>query len=197
MHSRRFACLLIGLWLGGAFLMAWIAVENRSLSARVATPADPAAMLRIRVLGTAETTALLRHEAAEQTRNQLEIWEYAQLALGTFLFSFLLFGTGEGKVSLALALAMLIGVVVQRFALTPQLDSLGRLTDFVTTEPSGAFRARLVVLEGAYTGIELTKWILGAALAAVLVGRRRRTHLGDSWQQFNVVDKADHRHVDR
>jgi hypothetical protein len=196
MHSRRFACLLIGLWLGGGFLMAWIAIDNRTLSSRVTSFADPAAMLRIRALGPSQTTALLRHEAAELTRGQLETWELAQIALGGFLFSFLLFGTGEGKLSLGLALCMLLCVLVQRFLLSPQTESLGRLTDFMSVEAAAGYRARLLVMQGAYTGVELTKWIMGGALSLILISRRR-AHSGNSWQQFNVVDKANHRHVDR
>lgn len=196
MHSRRFACLLIGLWLGGAFLMAWVAIDDQNLSSRVTSFADPAAMLRIRALGPTETTALLHHEAAELARDEQQTWCYIQIVLGVFLFSFILFGTGEGKLSLALSLLMLIAAIAQAFFLTPQIAALGRLTDFMNAETAAGYHARMVVLQGGYTGVEIAKWIVGATLAAVLIGRRR-AYSGNSWQQFNVVDKANHRHVDR
>jgi len=176
--------------------MAWVATSNTTLANRVASVDDPAAFLRIRALGSTETTALLHHQAAELTRGQLEMWEIAQLVLGCFLFSFLLFGTAEGKVPLALALLLLIAVAVQRFALTPQLESLGRLTDFMNSSAAAGYRARLVVMQGAYAGVELAKWVSGIALGIILIARRN-VRSGDSWQQFNVIDKANHRHVDR
>jgi len=176
--------------------MAWTAADNSRLAGKVASFDDPAGMLRVHALGTPEASALLRHEASEITRGEREIWEYAQLALGAFLFSFLLFGTPEGKVSLALALLMVVGTAAQTFGLGPQLDSLGRLTDFMSSDAASGYHARLLVMQGAYFGVEIGKWTLGAILAAILIGRRG-TRSGDTWQQFNVINKANHRHVDR
>jgi len=196
MHSRRFACLLIGLWLGGGFLMAWIAADNPSVPSRMMSSADPAASLRVRALGPVEVTALLRHEAAEITRDEQDVWGFVEIGLGAFLFCFLLFGTQEGKLSLAIALLMLIGAAVQRLFLTPPIHTLGRLTDFMSTDAAAGYKARTMVLQGAYVGVEIAKWVMGACLAATLIGGRR-PHSRNSWQQINVVNKPNHRHVNR
>lgn len=174
--------------------MAWIAVDNPLLPSRIMSSADPAASLRVRALGSVETTALLRHEAAEITRDQEDVWGFAEIGLGAFLFCFLLFGTQEGKLSLVLALLMLIGAVVQRFFLSPPLNALGRLTDFMSANAAAGYKARMVVLQGAYSGMEVSKWVLGACLAATMIGGRRASSK-NSWQQINVVNKPNHRHV--
>ena len=46
---------------------------------------------------------LLRWEAGEQNRRMFEIWETAQLVMAMAVFFVLLFGSTEGKYSLALS----------------------------------------------------------------------------------------------
>jgi hypothetical protein len=202
MHSRRFACLLLGIWLAGGLLMTWMVNENARAVDRLLVHADPAATLRIKVLGPAETALLMRYEAAELTRNEMELWEITQLILGTLFFFFLLFGTGEGKFSLALSLAMLLCVVAQRFVITPEIVSFGKITDFVAPAAASGDRAKMLVMQGAYFAVEIGKWILILVLAAILIGSGRgrgrgRDRSANIWNKFNVVDKADHGHVDR
>lgn len=198
MHSRRFACLLLGMWLAGGFLMTWIVSRNARSVDRMLRQAAPEATLRIKVLGPKQTGLLLRYEAAELNRHSMEIWELGQIALGGFFFFFLLFATDETKISLGLALIMLAAVLVQRFAISPEILSLGRLTDFMPENEAAGYHARLIVMQGAYLGVEIGKAGVGLALAALLVGRRpRRAPSGYIRNQFNVVDKTDHGHIDR
>lgn len=195
MHSRRFASFLLGMWLAGGLLITWLVNENSHAVDRLLLQADPAATLRIKVLGPTETGMLLRYEAAELTRHELELWEIAQLGLAAFFFLFLLFGTSEGKFSLALSLTLLLAVAVQRFIISPELVSLGKLTDFLPAAAGSGYRAKLLVMQGSYFGVEVGKWIMIMVLATILIGRGRR--LNATRNQFNVVDKADHGHVDR
>jgi hypothetical protein len=185
------------MWLAGGFLNAWLALENSHTVDRLLRQADPAVTLRIRMLGTADTALLLRYEAAEQTRRSSELWEIAQLALGAFVFFFLLFATSEGKGALALALLMLAGVLLQRFYLTPELTSTGRVVDFIPDNVYSSFRSRYVVLEGAYAGVEIGKWLMGGWLTAILILRGRHGPSRNAWNQFDLVDKADHSHINR
>jgi hypothetical protein len=115
---------------------------------------------------------------------------------GAFLFFFLLFGTSEDKFSLLLVLLMLVIVLLQRFLLTPEIISVGRTLDFVPLDMPTADRSKFWVLHGGYTGTELLKWGLGIALAVKLIARSARRS-GDVRQEFDLVDKANHRHVDR
>ena len=197
MHSRRFACLLLGMWLAGGLVVTWLVNENSHAVDRLLATADPAATVRIKVLGPAETTTLLRYEAADLSRHEMGLWQAAQLLLGFFFLFFLLFGTGEGKSSLALAAILILLVLAQRFLIWPEVVSLGKLTDFLEPGPGSDYRTRLLVMESSFFGVEIAKWVVIVVLAAILIGRgrgRRGSHR--SGDKFNVVNKTNDRHVD-
>ena len=199
MRSRRFACWLLGMWLAGGMLLTWLVNDNLRAADRLAQ-ADTATAVEFQQPAAAGIARLLRYEAAELARRDLRLWEYAQLALGGFFLFFMLFGTLEGKFTLALSLAPVLCVLAQTFLLYPQLAALGRLTDSLPDGAGSADRARLLVMESAYFGVEVAKGTLLAGLAGVLILRGRgRSHApSDSiWNQFHVVDKPDHGHVDR
>src|SRR5450755_3153501 len=126
MHSRRFACLLLGIWLAGGAFLQWISTENYRGVDRLLDAPNPVASLQFHTLGLVASRLLLRYQVAEQTRFYFESWETLQLMLGTFFFFFLLFGTREDKFSLLMALLMLLAVAVQRFYLTPEIHAFGR-----------------------------------------------------------------------
>jgi hypothetical protein len=198
MHSRRFACLLLGMWLAGGLLMTWLSHENTRAAERLLVQADPAATLRMKVLGFSETSMLMRYEAAELTRSEVEVWEDVQLILGAFFFLFLLFGTAEGKFPLAVGLVLLLCVIGQRCFVSPVIASYGRVTDFADAAASSGYRAKLLVMQGGYLAIEITKSVGMVVLAALLIGRgRKRKSSSNSWNKFNVVDKTDNSHIDR
>jgi len=152
--------------------MAWVATENFATVDRLLKQSDPAATLRIKLMGKDQARLLMRYEASELNRYYFETWEIVQVVLGAFLFFFLLFGTGEGKVSLALALLLLIIVLVQRFALTPEIIAIGRMLDFPTPDSAG-YRGKFLVMHSAYVGVELAKWAMQLILVAVLIGKRK------------------------
>ena len=195
MHSRRVACLFLGIWLGAGILLAWVATENFRTTDRVLAKPSPAALLSLKSLAPASARMLLRYEAAEQNRWLFRAWGTVQLIAGSGFFLFLLFGTREGKYPLILALLMLCVVILQLFVLVPTMTSLGRMTDFLPAEQSSGERSRLAVLHTMYLLAEAAKWLLALLLAARLVRRRGRS--GDARQNVNPVDKADHRHVNR
>jgi hypothetical protein len=197
MHSRRFACLVLGMWLAGGLLFTWLVNENAYTVDRLLVQADPAATLRIKVLGASETGLLLRYEASELTRHEMQLWQLAQIALGGFFLLFLLFGTSEGKFSLMLALVLLICVLVQTLLIAPEIASLGKVTDFLPPTAGSGYRSRLLVMQSAYFAVEIGKWVVMVVLGAILVGRGRGSRSEKSWDKFNVVNKANHGHVDR
>jgi len=193
MHSRRFACFLLGLWLAGGVFAMWVTAENLRRVDHLLVQPSPAAAVWMKALGPGAARLLLRYEAAELNRAAIEIWEIAQLILGAGFFFFLLFGTSEDKFSLLLVLLALAVVLLQCFWLTPELTSLGRTLDFIPDVPSAA-QNQFRVLDGAYSVMEVVKWVLLAVLTAKLVASRRGRS-GDSRQEFDLVNKADHRHV--
>jgi hypothetical protein len=176
--------------------MTIVATHNfRAVDQLLAQPA-PQAAGQINALGRDAARAFLRYHSAELNRWYFETWEAVQIALGLAVFSLLLFTTHEGKVGLSMALLMLFIVLLERFLLTPQIVALGRAIDFV---PAGQFspeRSRFWMLHGAYSGLEVLKMGLAAALVVKMLWRRRRSS-GNAAEEIDLVDKADHGHVNR
>jgi hypothetical protein len=174
--------------------MAWVAVEGLSSVDRLLARPQPVAMAQFKALGRADARLLLRYQVSEQNRQYLENWELAQMIMGGLFFFFVLFATSENKFALSVVLVMVTVVLVQRFLLTPGIISLGRVIDFVPAGAPSGERTQFWVLHTWYWGVEVVKWILGLALAARLIARRSRRS-GNARQEFNMVDKANHRHV--
>jgi len=192
MHYRRIATFLLGLWLGGGLLMAWVAIESfRPVDEMLASPGAVTAV-QIKALGQDGARALLRRQTAEQNRWYFETWELQQFILGSGFFFFLLFGSSEGKFSLLLLLLMLLIVAVQHFGLTPNLY----LPDSILTGAPAVEHNRFWMLHTVYIALEILKWGLGLVLGARLVFHRP-SRSGDAWQEFDVIDKANHRHINR
>jgi hypothetical protein len=197
MRSRRLACLLLGIWLSGSFVIAWVVIRSRNSADRLFDE-DPAVMVLLKTIGPTAGRALLRHQVSEQNRELVESWEYVQIFLGLFFFFFLLLGTREGKFALALSLLMLLLVLAQRLLFTPELIYLGRPLDFAIQDSASADRARFTLVQSVYIAVELAKWTAGVVLAAMLILRMsRRPSSGYARQEINMVDEPDHRHVDR
>jgi hypothetical protein len=195
MHSGRFACLLLGVWLAGCLFMAFISRQNLDTADRLIANGDPAILLHSGSAGIQAMRGLLRYHALEQTRAANESWETAQVVLGIFFFFFLLFGTREDKRTLAIPLLMVLVALAERLLLTPEITSRARLLDFVRQGSHAADRVKLLVLQRVYLGCELGKAALGLILAARLILARPRKSPGDIRQELNLVDKANYRHI--
>ena len=200
MRSRRFACMLLGLWLGGGFFMSWIAAGNfRSVDRLLAKP-DPVAAMQFRLLNStggikANARMLLRYQVSEQNRAYFEQWEIVQIILGLCFFFFLLFGTRENKFLVAVTLVPLVITAIQRFGLTPEITGLGRVLDFVPAAMDTPDRSRFWVLHNAYVVSEVCKWAveIGLGVWLVMTGRRR----SDVRNELDMIDKANYRHINR
>ncbi|HEY1183795.1 MAG TPA: hypothetical protein VGE89_06400 [Bryobacteraceae bacterium] len=195
MHARRLACFILGMWLAAGIAVAWLEREDFQTIQDVLSQPDPAVAERIKALGAHETYLLMGHVASEQRQRTIRSWEDLQLLLGLGFFFFLLFGTREGKLPLAMALLLVGIVLLERFLLTPEALSLARIASFAAGASSGE-AVRRMVLSSAHEGFEIAKWMVEATLAAVLVLRRNQ-RLSDSGDQLDVVDKSDYGHVNR
>jgi len=173
--------------------MALVAAQNFRSPERVLLNLSPTAVMSTRDLPPAQMRGLLQYQAAETNRWLYSIWDSVQIGLAALFFFFLLFGSQEGKISLALSLAMLLLTLLEWLYLTPEITALGRLTDFLPAAAPSPDRSKLWVMEGGYKLVEVLKWAAGTGLfASFLVVRLR-----DAGQDLNVVNKADHRHVNR
>ena len=196
MHARRLACFILGMWLAAGIAVAWLEREDFQTIQDVLSQPDPAVAERMKVLGAHETYLLMGHVASEQRQRTIKSWENLQLVLGLGFFFFLLFGTREGKLPLAMAVLLVGTVLLERFLLTPEALSLARIASFATGRASSGEAIRRMVLSSTHEGFEIVKWMVEAALAAVLVLRRNQRS-GDSGDQLDVIDKPDYGHVNR
>jgi hypothetical protein len=192
MQYRRVVCLILGLWLGGSLVMAWFGARSFQTPERLLNESNPGFILQTRPMGHAATRAVLRHAVADQNRWLFQSWELMQIGIGVLLFTYLLFGTMEGKFTLLLSLLMLILVAVQRIAISPTLGSLGNTLDYMSADTVVSERAKFWMLHSAYIGVELGKLGLGLIVCALVLRRSRSV---DPLNQFDMIDKANHRHV--
>jgi hypothetical protein len=198
MRLRRFACLLLGMWIGGSIFMALVATQNfRSVDRLLEAPAAQASR-QIQSMGWETARTFLRYQVSEQNRFYFEHWELAQLLLGAGLFLLLLFGTSVGRGELALSISMMLVVAVMHWLLTPNIVSLGRQIDFVAREVASPERSRFWTFHAAYSTLEIVKLLFGLGLAGMLListrSRRRDAGIRD---QVDAVNHADHGHIDR
>ncbi len=172
--------------------MAWYGAYSFASVPGAINGGNPAFAVQTRPLGRAATQSVLRYEIAEQNQRLFQSWEYIQLVLGVFFFSYLLFGTMETKVSLALALTLVVLTALERFGLSPVLGAMGKTLDYLPADVAAGERARFWLLHSAYVGLEALKLAVAVILLAVILRRRRSV---DPVNQLNMIDKANHRHV--
>jgi len=192
MHYRRIVCFLLGIWLGGGILMAWYGARSFGTVESIMQQANPGFVVQTKPLGPAMTRTVLRYIVAEQNRWLFRNWEYMQIVLACLFFCYLLFGTTEGKFSLGVMLAMLALTVMQRFLISPDLGITGRTLDFAPTDLAAQEHARFWLVHNAYLAVEALKFGLGLILGIIVMSSRRSA---DPLNQFNMIDKANHRHV--
>ena len=173
--------------------MALVAAQNFRSVDRLLMNLSASAVMSTRDIPPSQLRGLLQYQAAEENRSLYAIWDSAQVALSALFFFFLLFGSQEGKVSLGLALVMFLLVLLQWLYLTPEVTALGRLTDFLPSAAPSPDRPKLWVLQWGYKLVEVLKWSAGLGLFVKFLVWRSR----DPGQDLDLVDKADHRHVNR
>jgi hypothetical protein len=177
-------------------LTSVVATQNFRTVDRILLDPAAGAAPDLKTLGHESARMLLRWQAGEQNRRLFELWEAAQIVVGMAVLFVLLFGSTEGKYALALSLALLLIVALQRFLLTPAMVSLGRMIDFVPPDTRSPERVRFYVLHSGYAGLEILKIILCLLLAGKLLVHTRRQS-GHAAGDVDVVDKSYDRHVNR
>lgn len=195
MHARRFACFVLGLWLGGGLLVAWLTSVNLQVADHLVSNANPAARLELKALGP-NSRALLRYQASEENRRYYRIWGSAQIILGFAFFALMLFGSRESKYLLGGILVLIVLTVFELALVTPALTAQGRLQDFAPAV--SAERNRYWVLESSYWAIEGVKWLLTVLLAGQMVFSRNGSGRSrDSRRKLDEVNKPNYSRVNR
>jgi hypothetical protein len=151
--------------------MDFTAIENfRAVDQFLAGPGIQAADL-IHTAGHDTVRILLRRSAAEANGSLFEQWEWIQVILGLSLAFVMLFGNRPPKLCIAICLAMLVLVLVERFALTPEIVRLGRTVEFLPADPKAPARVEFGAYHGAYSIVDLVKILGGFAISFILIVR--------------------------
>jgi len=188
--------MLLGMWLAGSMLMTWITADSFNAAPRILATHSPEFSIRLKSLGTEESRMLLAYPVRQQVGWWMEEWGDLEIAFGAFFFVFLLLGTREGKLALALALVPMAVAIFQRTFMLPQLLYLGGIMDFVSPNMVLAERGQLGAVRMGFILVEVFKQVSGLVLAFVIIGRQHRSS-GLTREEVDAIDKADDRHVNR
>jgi hypothetical protein len=198
LRNRRLACLALGIWLGAAVAVDVLVTRNFSTVDRfLADPGSPAAVYQISQAKPQNVRFLLRRSAAEENAWIFENWEWAQIFIALVFFLLIFFGERPPKLALGLTLAMLLLVLAQRFAITPQVISLGREIADVAPADLAASPAntRFWTFHGVYSGMEILKLLLGLGLGVRLMNRREdRNRFADDYSMAMGTDTVKRKH---
>lgn len=169
MHTRRLAAFLIGAWLVGCLIMAYVSSQSYSNVERIlGSPPGPVAK-DLEDLGSDITRSLLRYEASELNRFLAQIWGVIQIGLGLALFASGLLTSHRSKFLLGAAAAMTLLVTYQILMIQPSLNALGRSFDFLPpgagTRERESFQSQNVL----WSVMEVLKVLLGLALSGRLL----------------------------
>ena len=182
--------MLLGMWLAGSLLMTWITLDSFDAAPRLLATHSPEFASRMKSLGRDETRMLLEYPVRQQVGWWLEKWGSFEIALGAFFFIYLLLGTREGKITLAVSLAPLAVAIFQRSLMTPQLLFLGGMLDFVPPNMLVAERGQLGAVRVGFMLVEGLELASGAVLAALLIGRQHRRS-GLTKEEVDSIEKQE------
>lgn len=167
------------MWLGAAALVDIAVTQNFSTVDRfIESPGSPEATAHVNLIGPKTVRLILRRNAAEENAWIFEAWEWTQMAIAPAFFFLILFGERPPKLALILIPVMLAIVLIQRFALTPNIVSLGREVEEIPARElyRNPIATKFWVLHGFYSGFEILKLLVGLGTGIRLMVRRKTEH---------------------
>lgn len=174
MHYSRVGAFLLGAWLGCSLFLAVLAFQNVRLAGRLAGGSIPPATQIINAAGPEQAKLLLRHFAWEQNRFYFTNWEMFQMPVAVMLALFLYLTTDRRILPPILCGLMLVLVMFEYFAITPEFIYRGREADFPPGSLAFGAEARVWVLTEVLIGAEAAKLLIGGVLASYLFAYRSR-----------------------
>ena len=135
-----------------------------------------------------DIAVLLKYEASEQNRRYEPLWEQIQILLGLMLVACLFLGTQRRIYPMAFCGLMIVMVIFELRALSPELAFRGRQADFPPASSVFENARRVYALGQVYGWVEGTKLTLGFLLSGYLfIFRPRRTR-----KQVDLIDSPSH-----
>ena len=192
MHATRIVTFLLGGWIFCTLAVDAAAVLNLRLPAIVTANPPPQVESIMKDYGPEQAGLLLRYFAAEANRFFFGRWERAEIVLGLVLIPFVLAATDRKPVPPIMAGLMLILVLFQYYAVTPELSFRGREADFPPGDANVDTRARVWLMTQVYAGTEAALVLIGGALASYVAAykSRRRVRAGGNPARSDEITSA-------
>jgi len=160
---KSFAALLLGAWLTGTAVLAFVATQNFRTVDQILSQPTPQAATPLSALPHDAMRPLLRHLSSELNRLYFFAWGAAQIVLG-FVLMILLLALGR-RVEAVLVAVMLAIANAQVLWMTPRITEIGRALDFVPRNPlppsAAPMMAQFWRFHAAFTGSDLVVLALG------------------------------------
>jgi hypothetical protein len=167
MHTRRVGAFLIGAWLLGSLLVAFIS-SQAFLNVDRFFGSPPAQISKeIDDIGPDVMRQILRYQASQHTRHLSETWEVMQLGLGSALLATSFLTAHRSRIVIFSTALMLLIVLVMYFRLTPIMNALARSYDFLPLTASSQERDAFSYYAVWYRVLDILK----AALGVIVTGR--------------------------
>jgi hypothetical protein len=188
MHTRRIVAFLLGAWLMGSVLTAFIAFDRLSAVERLLQSPYPAAAEAITSAGGQAARQIMRYQAIEQIHTARSYWGIAEIAIGLAVVALLGSSGAVNRSVVGIAGAMVLVAAFLRFVITPELHYLARGALIGGGPAPSGMRA-------LYASLEAIKLLLGLSVAVYLFVYKRQPRRS-SGRQINGVDHAEHSHID-
>jgi hypothetical protein len=190
-RNRRFACAVLGVWLGAAACVDLLIDRNSSAVDRfLADPGSGRAAAQIGEAGPVSVRFILRRNAAEENAWVLNEWEWTQIGFSVGVFILAMAGDRPARSAFVLIPVMLLIVLLQLAFVTPHTASLTREVDEIPVSEllSNTQAGRLEAFSRAFWGGEALKMLLGTGLMWKLMVRRERTRSTDREAEAGGAD---------
>jgi len=175
--QRGILLFLLGVWCGASVFMWFVATGNFSVARQLQD--NPVADYRKTVAPLDDATLRLatRHQASEVNRLFFDRWGLAQIPIAVIALALAWKARASRRVLALFGLMLLIVVGLQVYVV-PETIRLGRLLDFVPRDPAPPEEGPFWRLHHAYTGLDMFKFALSLAAAAILIRKANNSETG-------------------
>ncbi len=169
MHTRRVGAFLIGAWLLGSLLMAFVTSQGLMNVDRFFSSPPAQVSKELDDVGPDVMRQILRFQAAQHNRHILETWEIIQLGLGGALLATSFLTSHRSRIVLICTIIMVFMVLVMYFYFTPIMNALARSFDFLPAGAAVQERENFGYYSVWYRVLDIFKALLAIVVAARLL----------------------------
>jgi hypothetical protein len=169
MHTRRVGAFLIGAWLLGAVMMPYMASQSYSNVDRFFSDLPPAVSKQVDAVGHDAIRQILRFQASQHHRHVFETWEAIQLGILAALLATSFFTAHRSRIVILATALMFVMVLIAYLQLTPVMNELSRIYDFLPPGSAAAERENYNSYSVWYRVLEILKAMLAILIAARLL----------------------------